>query len=68
MFVKYQINSSIFASGTTASTINIPITMDYQIVDNGELIERVFVNTEVQKRGRINRTGQVNWYCKSNNI
>ena len=49
MFVKYQINSSIFASGTTASTINIPITMDYQIVDNGELIERVFVNTEVQK-------------------
>ena len=49
MFVSYKFNPSMFASGTTASTINIPVTIDYQTVDNGELIERVFVDTEVQK-------------------
>lgn len=49
MFVNYEITPSMFASGTTASTISIPITIDYQIVDNSELIERVFVDTEVAK-------------------
>jgi hypothetical protein len=47
--LRYQINLSTLASGTTATTINIPIRMDYQIVDQGELIERVFVATEVEK-------------------
>jgi len=49
MFVSYKINSSIFSSGTTASTINIPVKIDFQTVDNGELIDRVFVDTETTK-------------------
>ena len=49
MLIKYKINSSIFANGATASTINVPITLDYQNVDNSELVERVFVDTEVIK-------------------
>lgn len=50
MFVnRYQINLSTIASGTTATTINIPINMEFQVVDQGELIERVFVDTEVEK-------------------
>lgn len=48
-FVKYQINLSTLQSGTTATTINIPINMEYQLVDQSELIERVFVKTEVEK-------------------
>ena len=50
MFVnKYQINLSTIATGTTATTINIPINLEYQIVDNSELIERVFVDVEIEK-------------------
>lgn len=50
MFVnQYKINVSTLATGTTATTINIPITMEYQIVDQSELIERVFVETETEK-------------------
>ncbi len=50
MFVnRYQINLSTIATGTTATTINIPINMEFQIVDQGELVERVFVETEVEK-------------------
>ena len=50
MFVnRYQINLSTIATGTTATTINIPINMDFQIVDQAELVERVFVDTEVEK-------------------
>jgi len=50
MFVnKFQINLSTIPSGSTATTITFPISTDYQIVDNGELIERVFVETEVEK-------------------
>lgn len=48
MFVKYKINTSVF-SGATATTINIPINLEYQIVDNAELVERVFVDVETQK-------------------
>jgi hypothetical protein len=48
MFVKYKINTSIL-SGVTATTINIPINIEYQIVDNAELVERVFVEVETQK-------------------
>lgn len=46
---RYQINLSTLASGATATTINIPINMEYQLVDQGELIERVFVQVEVEK-------------------
>ena len=50
MFVnRYQINLSTIATGTTATTINIPINMEYQLVDNSELIQKVFVETEVEK-------------------
>ncbi len=50
MFVnKFQINISTIDSGTTATTINIPISLEYQIVDNSELIDRVFVTNEIQK-------------------
>jgi hypothetical protein len=45
---KYKINISTIASGATATTINVPITMTFQNVDNAELIERVFVDTEVE--------------------
>jgi len=47
--LKYQINLSTIASGTTATTINIPIMMEYQLVDQSELIDRVFVDVEVEK-------------------
>lgn len=50
MFVnRYQINLSTVATGTTATTINIPINMEYQLVDQSELIQKVFVETEVEK-------------------
>lgn len=50
MFVnKFQINLATLGSGTTATTINIPINMEYQIVDNAELVDRVFVDVETEK-------------------
>lgn len=49
MFVKYKINPFTLLSGTTATTINIPINLEFQIVDNAELVERVFVDVETQK-------------------
>jgi hypothetical protein len=45
--LTYKINSTIFSGGTTASTINIPIKMEYLPVDNNELIETTFVQTGV---------------------
>ncbi len=48
MFVKYQINTTDI-SGTTATTYNIPITLEYQLVDNAELVERLFVTKEIEK-------------------
>lgn len=49
MFVnRYQINLSTIATGTTATTINIPVNMEYQLVDQAELIQRVFVEKEVE--------------------
>lgn len=50
MFVnKYQINTSTLSSGATATTINIPITLEYQMVDQAEIVDRVFVSTELEK-------------------
>lgn len=48
MFVKYKINTSIL-SGATATTVNIPINLSYQIIDNAELVEKVFVEIETQR-------------------
>lgn len=48
MFVNYQINSGRIQS-TTGTSINIPINIEYQIVDNAELIERLISNIEAQK-------------------
>lgn len=50
MFVnRYQINLSTITTGATATTINVPINMTYQMVDQAELIQRVFVDVEVEK-------------------
>jgi hypothetical protein len=50
MFVNnYKINISTISTGTTATTINIPITMEYQMIDQSELVERVFVDVETEK-------------------
>lgn len=50
MFVnRYKINLRNISSGSTATTINIPVNMTYQVVDQAELVERVFVNTEIEK-------------------
>jgi hypothetical protein len=46
MFVKYKIG---LASITGDTYFNIPIDLEYQIVDNSELIERVFVDVETEK-------------------
>ena len=48
MSAKYKINLSTINS-TTATTINIPIIMEYQIIDNSELVETVFVDTQIQE-------------------
>lgn len=49
MYVNnYKINLSTMSSGATATTINIPISMEYQLVDTAELIDRVFVKTETE--------------------
>jgi hypothetical protein len=45
---KYTINLTTMDTGTTATTITVPIFMEFQNVDNAELIERVFVETEVE--------------------
>lgn len=45
---KYKINLSKISSGVTATTVNIPINLEFQLVDNAELIDRVFVQTEVE--------------------
>jgi len=50
MFVNsIKVNISNMASGTTATTINIPISMEYQMVDQSELVNRVFVDVETEK-------------------
>lgn len=46
---KYKINLKTMDSGATATTITFPIDMTFQTVDQAELIERVFVETEVEK-------------------
>jgi hypothetical protein len=47
MFARYKINFADF-SGVTATTINIPIAMDFIPVDQSELIKTTFVQNEVE--------------------
>ena len=49
MSAKFKINPFTLLSGTTATTINIPINISYQLADNAELIEKDFVDVEVAK-------------------
>lgn len=48
---KYIINTATL-TGVTATTINIPINMVFQVVDQGELIDTVFV--DVEKENAVN--------------
>jgi hypothetical protein len=41
MFVKYQINLSTVPSGTTATTINVPINMDFLVGQSEEIEEKL---------------------------
>jgi hypothetical protein len=48
MFVnKFKINLTTLPSGATETYLNFSIDMDFQNVDQSELIERVFVDNEV---------------------
>jgi hypothetical protein len=49
MFISHKINLGAIHSGSTATTINIPINMEYQFIDQSELLEQVFVPTEIEK-------------------
>jgi hypothetical protein len=44
-----QINLSTVPSGTTATTINVPINMDFTCVGQSEEIEEKFVAVETEK-------------------
>jgi len=46
---KIKINLDVFDNGATATTINVPINMEYQIVDQAELVDDVFVSVETEK-------------------
>jgi hypothetical protein len=49
MFVnKVKINISTLGSNSTAFTVNFPLFHNNHIVDNSELIEREFVNKEIE--------------------
>ena len=48
MLARYQINLKTIVSGTTATTINIPISLESQEIGQSELIDRVFVDVQVE--------------------
>lgn len=47
MFARYKININAF-SGVTATTISLPISMEFQQVDQSELVRTDFVTKEVE--------------------
>jgi hypothetical protein len=49
MLNKIKVNLSSLDATSTATTINIPLNIEYQLVDQAELIQDVFVETEVDK-------------------
>ena len=48
MLARYQINLTTIGSGTTATTINIPISLESQEIGQSELIDRMFVDVQVE--------------------
>ena len=49
MFVdRYQINLSLIGSGMTATTINIPLSLESQEIGQSELIDKIFVDVQVE--------------------
>ena len=46
MSAKYTININNILSGTTGLTINVPINLKFEPVDNSDLIETVFVDKQ----------------------
>lgn len=46
---RIKINLTTLKSGATENYINVPLSMKYQLVDTGELIEREFVNIETER-------------------
>ena len=46
---RIKINLKTLNSGATDNYVNIPINMEYQLVDTAELVERVFVDVETKK-------------------
>ena len=49
MFVnRYQINLTTLSASTTAMTINIPISLESQEIGQSELIDKVFVDVQVE--------------------
>ena len=48
MFARYKINLSTLSASTTATTINIPLSMDFQLVDQTDIVKRVFVDVETE--------------------
>jgi hypothetical protein len=50
MFVnRYQLNVNNVSSGETGNYFNIPFNIDFQIVDQTEIVDRVFVDVETEK-------------------
>lgn len=50
MFVNtYKINLNTLDTGTTETFINIPISLDFEPVDQYELVDKVFVDVETEK-------------------
>ena len=48
MFARYQINLTTISNGTTATTINVPISLESQEIGQSELIDKVFVDVQVE--------------------
>lgn len=48
MFVRYQINLNDINSGSTDTSINIPISLESQEIGQSELIDKVFVDVQVE--------------------
>jgi len=46
---RIKINLNTLKSGATETYVNIPLSMKYQLVDTGELIQREFVEIETEK-------------------
>jgi len=49
MFAKYKINLNNYSTASTETFIDIPINMEFQNVDQAELVNRVFVDVETEK-------------------